>query len=143
MTPPCGKKLTQLVFTVSKTMIIGYASKVIKTISAMRDFFPIIVCRVVYKKQFFCYTLGNLDYFLRITSLNRKNIVAIFSVWSRGDFHHKIYKKSKKKLILITSKANSPPPIQGTFGSGWVGWSRSHSDFVVRKSSQYSPIGAQ
>ena len=38
---------------------------------------------------------GNHDYFLRITSLNRKNLVAIFSVWSRGDFQHKMYKNMK------------------------------------------------
>ena len=54
-----------------------------------------IVYRLMYKKQIFCYSLGNHDYFLRITSLNRKNVVAIFSVWSRGDFQQKIYKNMK------------------------------------------------
>ena len=84
-----------------------------------------LVCRLVYKKQIFCYTLGNHDYFLRITSLNRKNLVAIFSVWSRGDFQHKMHKNMKnprKKLILITSKANTPLKSKVTLeGGGWVG----------------------
>ena len=60
----------------------------------------------MYKKQMFCYTLGNYAYFHLITSLSRKNVVAIFSVWSEDDFQHEMYKDMKiprKKLILITS----------------------------------------
>ena len=85
-----------------------------------------IVCRLMYKKQIFCYNLGNHDYFLRIRSLNRKNIVAIFSMWSRDDFQHKMYKNMKnprKNLFLITSKANSPKKksrVTLEMG-GWVG----------------------
>ena len=53
---------------------------------------PLIVCRLVYICIHFCYTLGNHDYFLRNTYLSGKNVVAIFSVWSRGHFQHKMYK---------------------------------------------------
>ena len=56
---------------------------------------PTIVCRLVYICINSCYTLGNHDYFLRNTSLSRKNVVAIFSVWSRGHFQHKMYKNMK------------------------------------------------
>ena len=45
-------------------------------------------------------------------------------------------------MISITSKANPPNKSKATLKVGRVGWSRSHSDFVVIKSSQYSPIGA-
>ena len=37
-----------------------------------------IGCRLVYKKQLFCYTLGNHDYFLRNTSLCRKTLLPFF-----------------------------------------------------------------
>ena len=49
----------------------------------------LLVCRLVYICIHFCYTLGNHDYFLRNTYLSGKNVVAIFSVWSRGNFQHK------------------------------------------------------
>ena len=85
-----------------------------------------LVYRLMYKNQNCCCSLGNHDYFLRITSLNRKNVVAIFSVWSRGDFQHKMYRNMKnprKKLILITSKANNPPKKSKVTleVGGWVG----------------------
>ena len=51
-----------------------------------------LVCRRVYICIHFCYTLGNHDYFLRNTYLSGKNVVAIFSVWSRSHFQHKMYK---------------------------------------------------
>ena len=51
-----------------------------------------LVCRLVYICIHFCYTLANHDYFLRNTYLTGKNVVAIFSVWSRGHFQHKMYK---------------------------------------------------
>ena len=54
--------------------------------------FGSLVCRLVYICIHFCYTLGNHDYFLRNTYLSGKNVVAIFSVWSRGHFQHKMYK---------------------------------------------------
>ena len=53
---------------------------------------PTIVCRLVYICINFCYTLGNHDYFLQNTYLSGKNVVAIFSVWSRSHFQHKMYK---------------------------------------------------
>ena len=76
----------------------------------------------MYKMQILCYTLGNHDYFLRNTFLSRKNIVAIFSVWSRGDFQHKCIKheKSKKNLILITSKVKKKSK-KTLEVSNWVG----------------------
>ena len=52
----------------------------------------LVFCRLVYICIHFCYTLGNHDYFLRNTYLSGKNVVAIFSVWSRGHFQHKMYK---------------------------------------------------
>ena len=52
----------------------------------------IVVCRLVYICINFCYTLGNHDYFLRNSYLSGKNVVAIFSVWSRSHFQHKMYK---------------------------------------------------
>ena len=78
-----------------KNIIVVYPQHWLLSIVKLSNFEELIVCRLVYKKQHFCYTLGNHDYFLRITSLNRKNIVAIFSVWSRGDFQHKMYKNMK------------------------------------------------
>ena len=63
---------------------------------------PQVVCRLVYICIHFCYTLGNHDYFLRNTYLSGKNVVAIFSVWSRGHFQHKMYKNmniTRKKLF--------------------------------------------
>ena len=51
----------------------------------------LVVYRLVYICIHFCYTLGNHDYFLRNTYLSGKNVVAIFSVWSRGHFQHKMY----------------------------------------------------
>ena len=51
-----------------------------------------VVCRLVYICKKNCYTLDNHDYFLRNTYLSGKNVVAIFSVWSRGHFQHKMYK---------------------------------------------------
>ena len=64
------------------------------TVFIQRDFFTteLLVCRLVYICIHFCYTLGNHDYFLRNTYLSGKNVVAIFSVWSRGHFQHKMYK---------------------------------------------------
>ena len=43
------------------------------------------------------------------------------------------HENSKKNLILITSKVEKTPKIQGNFGSWYVGWSSSYSDFFLNR----------